>query len=81
MEPNDDAFITPFKIGELFMNRFYFEEKASFKIVKIFELGKSSHLLPILPNRSAPDAVRNMDYDLQMKFERDRKIKGMNLST
>ena len=81
MEPNSNEWITPFKIGELFMNRFYFEEKASFKIVKIFELGKSSHLLPILPNRNAPSAVRFMDHDLQSKMERDRKIKGMNLST
>ena len=80
MEPNDDAFVTPFKIGELFMNRFYFEEKASFKIVKIVELGKSSFLLPFDP-KSENSEVRALDYDQRLKLERERKIKGMNLST
>ena len=69
MEPNDDAFITPFKIGELFMNRFYFEEKASFKIVKIFELGKSS----IKMSWSGHSEYSN--------FEEERNKKGMSLST
>ena len=42
IEPSDDAFETPFKIGHLFMNRFTIEEEANFEIVKIFELGKLS---------------------------------------
>ena len=44
IEPNNDAWRTPFKIAELVINRFYFEEEASFKIVKIFELGKLKRL-------------------------------------
>ena len=31
MEPNADKWITPFKIGELFMKRFFFEEKKQFQ--------------------------------------------------
>ena len=42
MEPNDDAWRTPFKIAELVINWFYFEEEASFKIVNIFEFEKST---------------------------------------
>ena len=42
IEPTDDAFFTPYKIGHLFMNRFTIEEAANFEIVKIFEIGKSS---------------------------------------
>ena len=69
IEPNDDAWETPFKIGELFMNRFYFEEKAKFKIVTIFELGKSSFKLSHPETRSDPD------------LEKERNKKGMNLLT
>ena len=76
MEPNDDAFITPFKIGELFMNRFYFEEKASFKIVQIFELGKSSYKLPL--SDQAMKEQRKKEYSIS---EEERNKKGMNLST
>ena len=42
IEPSDDAYRTPFKIGHLFMNRFSIGEEANFEIVKILELGKSS---------------------------------------
>ena len=45
IEPSDEAFLTPSKIGHLFMNRFTIEEEASFEIVKIFELGKSWNLV------------------------------------
>ena len=42
IEPSDDAWMTPFKAGHLFMNRFTIGEEANFEIVKIFELAKSS---------------------------------------
>ena len=80
IEPNDDAWITPFKIANLIMNRFYFEEKASFKIVQIFELGKSSYKLPLphnLPD-SAMKEQRKKEYSIS---EEERNKKGMNLST
>jgi len=41
IEPHGDEWRTPFKMAELVMNQFYFEEEASFKIVKIFELAPS----------------------------------------
>ena len=42
VEPNDDAFQTPAKIGDIFMNRFAVDENASYEILKRFELGKTS---------------------------------------
>ena len=76
IEPNDDAWITPFKIANLFMSRFYFEEKASFKIVQIFELGKSSYKLPL--SDQAMKEQRKKEYSIS---EEERNKKGMNLST
>ena len=43
IEPIEDAYLTPFKIGNLFMNRFAVDEEAAFEILKIFELEKSSN--------------------------------------
>ena len=76
IEPNDDAWITPFKIANLIMNRFYFEEKASFKIVQIFELGKSSYKLPL--SDQAMKEQRKKEYSIS---EEERNKKGMNLSS
>ena len=45
IEPSDEACMTPFKSGHLFMNRFFIEEEANFEIVKIFELEKSSFFM------------------------------------
>ena len=42
IEPNADAFFTPLKIGNLFMNRFAIDEDAASEILKIFELEKTS---------------------------------------
>ena len=42
IEPNDDAFNTPLKIGNLFMNRFAVDEDAASEVLKIFELEKTS---------------------------------------
>ena len=42
IEPSGDAFETPVKIGNLFMNRFVVEEDTGFEILKIFELDKIS---------------------------------------
>ena len=66
IEPSDEAFVTPFKSGHLFMNRFSIGEEANFEIVKIFELGKSSWKMA--------DSYRP-------EFAGDRKQKGMSLST
>ena len=42
IEPNEHAFETPFKIGNLFMNRFAIDESAASEILKIFELEEFS---------------------------------------
>ena len=68
IEPNDKAFVTPFKIGHLFMNRFTIDEEAKFEIVKIFELGKSSVKMA---------DSGNPEYS---NFEEIRDQKGMSLS-
>ena len=41
IEPNDETFYTPFKIGNMFMNRFAVDEDAASEILKIFELEKT----------------------------------------
>ena len=68
IEPSDDAFITPFKIGHLFMNRFTIEEGANYEIVKLYELEKSSV------------KMSNQFYRNYSNFEGDRNKKGMSLS-
>ena len=63
IEPTDDAFSTPFKVGHLFMNRFAVEESANFEIVEIFELEKSSF---------------KMWHSDPLEYHEDRKQKGMS---
>ena len=41
IEPNDDAHVTPYKISNLFMNRFAVEEDACHEILNIFEFEKT----------------------------------------
>ena len=71
IEPSDDSFETPLKIGNLFMNRFAVEEDAASEILKIFELEKTSWKI----SRSDPKV--NPEYK---NFEEERKQKGMDLS-
>ena len=47
IEPNADAFFTPLKIGNLFMNRFAIDEDAASEILKIFELEKTSFVMSV----------------------------------
>ena len=42
IEPSEEAWRTPLKIGNLFMNRFAVDEDAASEILKIFELEKRS---------------------------------------
>ena len=42
VEPNDDEFLSPCKIANIFINRFVIEEDAGFEISNIVELDKSS---------------------------------------
>ena len=70
IEPIEDAWCTPLKLGNLFMNRFAVEEDPAFEILKILEFHKSSIKM------SFPDAY-NPEYK---NFEKERKQKGMDLS-
>ena len=67
IEPNEDAFFTPSKIGHLFMNRIAIDDDASFEIVKVLELGKTSVAM------SYPNDPENKN------FENARKQKGIDL--
>ena len=66
IEPSEEAWRTPLKIGNLFMNRFAVDEDAASEILKIFELGKTSYKM------SYP---RHPEY---MNFEEKRNQKGMD---
>ena len=39
IEPSDDEFSKPVKIGHLFMNRFAVDEDAAFEVINVLELG------------------------------------------
>ena len=71
-EPNDDAWIRPYEIGNLFLTQFIpeVEEEDSFKLVKIFELEDSAFKITVPQHRE-------FDYDSIQK----RNKKGMSLST
>ena len=67
IEPFDDAFDKPEKIGHLFMNRFAVDEDASCEVLSVLELGKGSEKMSWL---------ENTEYE---NFEIERKEKGMGL--
>ena len=67
IEPHDDEFSTPAKIGHLFMNRFGVDEDAAFEVINVLELGKSSQ------------KMANPRDDEYTDFENERKEKGMGL--
>ena len=69
MEPNDDAWITPLKIGNLFMNRFAVDEDAASEVLKIFELEKTFK------------KMYDDDQSEYKEFEEERKQKGTDLDT
>ena len=67
IEPNDDEFWTPSKIGHLFMNRFAVEEDPGFEIVKVLELEKTSL------------AMSYSNHPEYKNFEKEIKQKGNDL--
>ena len=71
IEPIDELWFTPLKIGNLFMNRFAVGEDAASEVLKIFELEKTS-------GKMAYPGHPEYTY---MNFEEERKQKGMDLST
>ena len=67
IEPTDEAWLTPSKIGHLFMNRFAIDEDPGFEIVKVLALEKASQAM-FYPNHP--------EYK---NFENERKQKGIDL--
>ena len=65
IEPYDDEFYTPEKIGHLFMNRFGVDEDAAFKVINVLELEKIS---------SKMSWPKDLEYS---NFENERIDKGM----
>ena len=66
VEPNDDTFLTPAKVGNMFINRFAIDENAASEILNIFELSKTSMKM------SHP---RDPNYK---NFTEERQQKGMD---
>ena len=66
VEPNDVAFSTPSKIGDILMNRLAIDEMVSCEILKRFELAKTSF------DMSWPNGENCQ------KFFEERKQKGMD---
>ena len=65
IEPNDDACITPIKIGHLIMNRFAIDEDSSFEIVKVLELEKSAGMASSNPkDESFANEIKQKGIDL-----------------
>ena len=67
IEPSEDPFSTPLKIGTILMNRFAVDEASASEILKIVELEKTSHKMYY----AGMSEYKN--------FEEERKQKGMDL--
>ena len=64
IEPCDDAFDTPEKIGHLFMNRFSVGEDTAFEVLNVLELGKAS-------------GTRKISFRLDVEYYEKEKGKGL----
>ena len=80
IEPNEDAFMTPLKIGNLFLNRFAVEEDAAFEVLKIFEFKKRGKC-PESWKMSEPWKMSDTDHSEYKKLEEENNQKGMDLIT
>ena len=76
IEPCEDAWFTPLKIGNSFMNRFAVDENQASEVLKIFELDKTSTKMSYsgILNPKIPESM-NSDYK---NFGKERKQKGMD---
>ena len=71
IEPNDEAFIRPSKLGNLFMNRFAIDETEGFEILKICELQKTSWKIswpkcPEYENYEFERMQKRMDFNIRI---------------
>ena len=63
IEASENAFDTPLKIGNLFMNRFAVDEGAASEILKTFELEKHNHW-------TSPEEKKQKGMDRIIKVDR-----------
>ena len=68
IEPSDELWETPLKIGNSFMNRFAVEEDAASEVLKIFELEKTSF------------EMSYHEHPNYKNFTEERKQKGKDLT-
>ena len=66
IEPNDDEFYTPAKIGHLFMNRFGVDEGSAFEVINVLRLGKTSTKMSY---------QKHSEYS-NFEYERKEKVMG-----
>ena len=66
VEPIDDTFMTPAKVGSMFINRFAIDENAASEILNIFELAKTSVKMSLPADQNYKD------------FTEERQQKGMD---
>ena len=66
VEPTDDAFMTPAKVGNMFINRFAIDENSASEILNIFELAKTSMEMSLPGDQNYKD------------FTEERQQKGMD---
>ena len=62
IESVDNAYLTPAKIGDMFMNRFVIDEDASCEILRIFELSKTPSYAPLDPGPWTLVVEKGMDH-------------------
>ena len=65
MEEQEEAWLTPLKIGNLFFNRFAADEDAAFESVGVYHLQKSSE---------------KMENQYEEEYKNERKEKGMDIN-
>ena len=63
-EPNDDTFLTPTKVGDLFFNRFGIDEDAAFEMLGVYQLQESSW------------KMTNPEEEEYKNFDKNREAKG-----
>ena len=61
IEPQEVKYMTPFKIGNLFINRFSIDEDGCHEILKIYYLEKTfeDYYFDRLTEQEGPDRIRN----------------------
>ena len=68
MEPSEDAWVTPLKIGNMILNRFCIDEDAFFELSGVNYLKKSSQAMGMRTTFIAECKVKGKDYSFLRTF-------------